>query len=238
MSIKPHRWKRGKSLCAYCEVNLATDGDHVVPDCLYTDNSRRAIKNLLTVPACRDCNADKGWFDGPLQHYLLADVDASMHPQARHVFEAKMVEAVSTNRVRLLDRFYEGQVVPEITANGLWVRDLYSIPLDFEPVRKALVYLVRGLHYLVFGETKREDEVSANLVERGQRGELASQFFSLGIDGWHNQGDVFTVAWIGGATHVYWLFDFFDRVLCLGRSVKTTPPYGPPPPHAPVAAEC
>ncbi len=235
MPIKPRRWRRGRSLCAYCGVNVCTDGDHVVPDCLYTDEARRDIKNLLTVPACRDCNADKGTFDGPLQHYLLADVDASTHPQARQVFEAKMVEAISTNRVRLLDRFYEGEVVPEITANGLWVRDLYSVPFDFEPVRYALVYLVRGLHYLVFGETKLEVEASANVIERGKREELTEQFFSLGIDGWHSQGDVFTVAWIGGATHVYWLFDFFDRVLCLGRSAKCQPLYGPHPPNAPVA---
>ena len=238
MAIKPRRWSRGKSLCAYCGVNVSSDGDHVVPDCLYTDEERRAIKNLLTVPACRDCNAEKGTFDGPLQHYLLADVDASEHPQAKQIFEGKMVTAISTNRVRLLDRFDERQLVPEVTANGLRLRDLYSIPVDFDPVRRALVCLIRGLHYLVLGETKGEDEASANVVERGKRGECFEQFVSLGIDDWHAQGDAFTVAWVSrGATHVDWQFDFFDRVLCIGRSAKSYPLHGPPPPNTPVSSQ-
>lgn len=144
MAIKPIRWRRGRTLCAYCGVNVCTEGDHVVPDCLYTDESRQATKNLLTVPACDACNRDKGTFDGPLQHYLLADVDASEHPQAQRLFEAKMRAAVSINRVRLLDRFYEGQMVPEITGEGFWLRNLYAAPFDFEPARKALVYQVRA----------------------------------------------------------------------------------------------
>ena len=153
MAIKPRRWRRGRDLCAYCVVTVSTDGDHVVPGCLYTDEARRAINNLLTVPACRDCNADKGTFDAPLQHYLLADVDASEHPQAEQVLHSKMVDALSSNRVRLLDRLNERRVIPEITASGLWVRNLYEVPIDPEPVRRALVYILRGLHYLVIGET-------------------------------------------------------------------------------------
>jgi len=70
---------------------VCTDGDYVVPDCLYTEEARKAVKNLLTVPACRDCNEEKGRFDGPLQHYLLADVDSGMHPEAQQLF-AKMEE--------------------------------------------------------------------------------------------------------------------------------------------------
>ena len=232
MAIKPRRWRRGRDLCAYCGVNVSTDGDHVVPDCLYTDEERRAITNVLTVPACRDCNADKGTFDAPSQHYLLADVEASEHPQAKQLFDAKMVKALATHRAVLLDRFHEGRMVSEITASGLWVRSLNRVPIDPEPVGTALVYIVRGLHYLVFGETKQEDEVRAAVIERGNREEVATQFFSLPIHDWHSQGDVFTVAWVEGAAHVYWMFDFFNRVYCYGRSAKDHPLHGPPPPNA------
>lgn len=189
------------------------------------------------MPACRNCNRDKGRFDGPLQHYLLADVDSSMHPSARQLLAAKMVEALSTNRVRVLDRFAEGQVVPEVTESGLWLRNLYAVPIDFEPVRQALIYLVRGLHYLVFAEIKREDEVSANVIERGKRKEYADRFIGLGVKDWHTQGDVFTTAWVEGTSHVYWLLCFFDRVLFIGRSAKSHPLLGPASPTAPVEGE-
>lgn len=228
MAIKPRRWKRGKSLCAYCGVNVGTEGDHVVADCLYTKDARKSVRDLLTVPACHDCNRDKGTFDGPLQHYLLTDVDASEHPEARQLFDEKLVKAVSTNRVRVLDGFYEGQMVPEITVGGLWVRDLYRIPFDFEPVRRALVYLVRGLHYLVFDEPKRDDEVAATVIGRGQRKEYVDQFVGLGINDWHIQGETFMVAWMEGASHVYWLLCFFDRVVVIARSAKSYPLLGPP----------
>jgi hypothetical protein len=224
LPIKQRRWKRGKSLCAYCGVEVATDGDHVVPKNLTTQEARQQTRNMLTVPACRDCNGNKGVYDEALQHYLLIDVDASSQPEASQIFDTKMEKAVLTNRVKLLDRFYEGQTVAEVTPNGIWLQDHFAVPIDFEPVRRALVYLVRGLHYLVFDEIKPEDEVAANIIERGSRLERADGFFALGIDGWHTQGDVFTVAWVSrAATHVYWMFDFYDRVLCIGRSAKTVP---------------
>lgn len=184
------------------------------------------------MPACRSCNEAKGQFDGPLQHYVLIDVHASMHPEAQHLFDTKLAKAVSTNRVRLLDRYHEGRSVSEITANGLWVRENYEVPIDFEPIRQALIYLVRGLHYAVFGEVKQPDEVGANIVSRGERRGFADSFIQLGIDGFHTQGNVLSVAWMSrAATNVYWMFDFFDRILCMGRSAKTNPLYGPPIPQ-------
>jgi len=232
MAIKPMKWSRGKSLCTYCGVHVATTGDHVVPDCLYTEEERRAIPNLMTVPACADCNVDKSRYDAPLQHYLLVHVDRSNHPQAQQVFGTSMQTAVITNRVRLLDRFYEGAVVPEFTPNGIYLGDNYAIPIDFEPVRRGLVYLVRGLHSSVLGEVKRDDEVGVKVIERDQREAFTASFIKLGLEDWHPQGDQFAAAWVSwGATHVYWLVEFFKAVQFLGRSAKTHPLYGPPVPQ-------
>ncbi len=229
MVIKPSRWRRGKSLCAYCGDNVCTDGDHVVPGCLYTPEERQTITNMLTVPSCRGCNARKSAFDSPLQHYLLMDVDASEHPTARQIFETKVVRAVSNNQAKLLDGFLQGQTVPEYSVNGLWTRDLYMFVIDSEPVTNALLYQLRGLHFLVFGETKRFEDVNVKIIERSRRLEVANQFCSIALTSWHSQGDVCTVAWIEVSAHVYWLFDFYDRVLCLGRSVKSLPLCGPCP---------
>ena len=42
---------------------------------------------------------------------------------------------------------------------------------------------------------------------------------------------MFTVAWIEGAAHLVWMFDFYKGVLCYGRSAKDHPLHGPPPPR-------
>jgi hypothetical protein len=184
---------------------------------------------MLTVPACSDCNGGKSTFDAPLQHYLLSDVDASEHPQARQLLFTKMRTAVSTHRAPLLDRFKEGTIIPEITPNRIWVRNPYQIPIDFQPVETGLVYLLRGLHYAVFGETKQPDEIGVDVIRREHREQAAEHFFSLGVGDWHSQGDVFAVAWANGSTHVYWMIEFFGAVLFMGRSAKTFPLYGPSP---------
>ena len=235
MPIAPCRWARGKSSCAYCGVAIATDGDHVVADCLYTNGARKRLKNVLTVPACHSCNELKGTFDASLQHYLLIDVDASRHPEAQQLFDSKLITAIATDRVRLVDRFHEGQTVSEFTLSGILIGDSFGIPIDSVPVRVALNYIVKGLHYAVFGEVKQTNEVATVIVEREERNRVAKGFFEMGIEGHHLQGDVFTVAWVIGSSNVYWLFDFYSKVLCLGRSARSSPLYGPPTPPGLVA---
>jgi 5-methylcytosine-specific restriction endonuclease McrA len=50
-----HRATNGDVVCAYCQTNLATEIDHVVP---IARGGRDAPDNVL--PACRGCNASKG----------------------------------------------------------------------------------------------------------------------------------------------------------------------------------
>src|SRR4051812_46176330 len=64
------RWKKGESLCAYCDVNVGTTSDHVLPETLFI------VKDLqmITVPACEPCQQAKRRGERDLRNYC------TLHP--------------------------------------------------------------------------------------------------------------------------------------------------------------
>jgi len=75
------RRKPPKGLCVYCGVNPATTRDYVIPECLFVPP---LPSNMVTVPACADCNTTKKAQDDPyLRDMLVYDSDSSaMWPRA------------------------------------------------------------------------------------------------------------------------------------------------------------
>jgi len=62
------RRKSPKGLCVYCGVNPATTRDHVIPECLFVPP---LPSNMVTVPACADCNTTKKSQDDPYLRDML-----------------------------------------------------------------------------------------------------------------------------------------------------------------------
>lgn len=218
MSITPPSWSRGKSLCAYCGVALCTTGDHVIPKTLYTAEAHRE-RESLTVPACQACNADKSRFDNYLRDYLLINVTSSEHPIAKAIFNTKMEKAITTGRVRLLDRFDEGRLVPAFSEHGVHMN--YAIPANPKPVGRALNYLVRGLHYAAFDQTRSELDVRAYILDKSNVREDVLRFASRGVTGSFSQGEPFQAFWFSGGAHwIRWLLILYGTVGCTALSRK------------------
>lgn len=83
-TILSRDWKRlcdrHNGVCAYCQIESATEQDHVIP---LSRGGRHAIGNVL--PACRSCNASKNaqllieW-DGRPRNRWLIPVVLFLHP--------------------------------------------------------------------------------------------------------------------------------------------------------------
>jgi hypothetical protein len=60
---------RATQMCAICGVRLATTRDHVPPKAILV---RPFPKNLITVPACVECNNGSAPMDSDFRVYLAA----------------------------------------------------------------------------------------------------------------------------------------------------------------------
>lgn len=220
MSLKTGRWKLGRVRCAYCGVELASTRDHPIPVNLYPLEERTKVQ-MLKVPSCQGCNGTKSQFDNFLRDYLTIDLDSSQHDLAQQLQVTKTVVAAASNQVRLLDSFYDGRTVPAFTRDGAFDGLAYEIPIDPEPVRNAVEWVVRGLHWAVFDETIQPADVRVSFVDRYKRQDAIVRMAVLGWSGHYTQGEPFTGAWImGGAGKVYWALVFFDSVLFLATTQR------------------
>ena len=92
--------RRGKSGdCTYCQRRVADTRDHVVPRALFTPP---LPKNLVTVPACNECNQRKGEDDDYLRDYLATDFAGSGSSIADTLLRGKIRRSVARNQSELI----------------------------------------------------------------------------------------------------------------------------------------
>lgn len=137
--------KRRIRECAYCgELREITD-DHVIPECLF---EHPYPPNLITVPACDDCNGAKSPCDTFLRDWLTIDYYGSQSPDAQRKFQDKTLRAVQKGHSKLAKQFIrEAQVRSVVTKSGRDLGNLAVLSLQDEQVEIVMAPIVRGLYY-------------------------------------------------------------------------------------------
>lgn len=83
--------KRKVKICVYCGQLKEVSKDHVIPKCLFI---KPYPLNLISVPACDECNNAKSQNDDYLRDILVTDNWVSKSPTAQQVFHQKMLGCV------------------------------------------------------------------------------------------------------------------------------------------------
>jgi hypothetical protein len=222
--VERRRWKKGKEPCAYCG-GAASTREHVVPKNLYIPEDRKALQ-LQTIPACKKCNGDKALVDETLLYYLSADIDSSQHEKAKPLLLGPTSRAAARNQVRMLDKFYDGKTVPSFTRDGDYDAPAWAVEIDFDPVYKAVEWITRGMHWLVFKEIPEISTLGVYVVDRYQRKDVMVKSLSAGgFQAHFKQGEQYGCTWGETPSGVmYWYHVFFDSVLFVARSHRSFKP--------------
>lgn len=137
--------RKAAALCAYCDASPAVTRDHVVPKCLF---SRPYPPNLVTVPACLECNRDKAIDDDFLRDYLTVDFAGSESPIASEIFETKMRRSVSRNSSELgREILRNARMRPFYTKGGVYLGEFAQADIPEDRVTRVLGRLIRGLFF-------------------------------------------------------------------------------------------
>lgn len=135
--------KRGE--CAYCGRVTEVTRDHVIPECLFVPPYP---PNLITVPACKECNHAKSHNDDFLRDWLTIDIYGSQSPAAQEIFRGKVARSVEKGHSKIVRRFLvEAQVKSIVTKSGRYLGDLPVLSLDEEQVETIISPIVRGLYF-------------------------------------------------------------------------------------------
>jgi len=197
-------------LCVYCGEKEATTMDHVAPKCLFGDPKP---PNLITVPACADCNNRKSQDDTLLRDALAVDID-NKHPIAKHLLDTKVKRAVQRNRseiARLIAKASEAQ--PRFDYEGKSLGDAHRVDLASGTMDRILSRMVRGLYCSETGEILRKDHEF--VVLRQPTGMFSQLYERMGNPPTGKLGSVFGFAWVrvNDPLKMIWLLWFYDSVV-------------------------
>ncbi len=209
-------------MCTYCNLRVSTDREDPIPRNLYSSALRGRV-NLLKIPSCRECNLAKSQTDNVLRDFLCGDIDSSRHEDLEEICQGPMLRAVGTNRVRLIDRFYEGTLVAAYGRGMSSFEEGWAIPINHEPLFESIRWLTRGLHWAAFGDAMEPENVEVKLVSRNDRHDTIVRAATIGCHDRFTQGSPLTTGWIVGETGcVYWFHSFFDSVLFIATTQNPT----------------
>jgi hypothetical protein len=138
---------RGQS-CCYCGIRAATERDHVPPKSLFLDPFP---SDMVTVPACSDCNRRFGVLDEETRVHLSLVMQVCT-PETMAFWKRKALPTVARKRRMREEILASMRRVQISTAGGLHLGDATVSPWDQQRRNAFVERLVRGLYFHHFGE--------------------------------------------------------------------------------------
>jgi hypothetical protein len=129
--------------CSYCGEERELEPDHVVPQGLFVDVNQAKV----IVPACRECNGEKGAGEGDLRDYMITSMRGRHHPVAQKLLP-QYRKSNRKGQSRIGKRAETAPVVPRVTPEGIYLG--YNMLGDFDhfpKMEQTLRFIVRGLHF-------------------------------------------------------------------------------------------
>lgn len=151
--MKAKKLTKSLKLCAYCG-NKATTKDHVPPKQLFP---KPRPNDLETIPACFKCNNS----EGKDEEYFLATF---MFSEAGVSIAGKKLWKEKINRMYEKNLGLKRKIAENIKPINISILDNSStekrlgIELDENRIKKTVLKIVRGLHYIEYGDILSESK--------------------------------------------------------------------------------
>ena len=214
-------------ICVLCGERPATTRDHLPPKGLLAEPFP---PNLITVPACTQCNNQASKMDDEFQAYLAIHVGGK-NPPGDLYFQQRGRKNITKNqkRARALSRGMKK--IDLVTPAGLWLGKAPAVLWDSDAHDAVVERMIRGLYW---HHTRRilpaSVKVNAHWYPSIHK-EMILPFLlykgdHVGVRKFG--GDQFSYGFMidpGGSGHSVWLFQFHRAHSCGGT---TRPPEGAP----------
>lgn len=139
--------RKGIGTCVYCGRTRKLTKDHLFPQALFITLD----KEMVTVPACHQCQRRKEVGDRELEIYLTLDILGSGHADV--VMHLKKIADRNEGTKHRLDRMINGADYAALTTeDGFQLAEGLVAEFDTEPVLQMLRMVARGLYWYSTGE--------------------------------------------------------------------------------------
>ncbi|MGQ3012132.1 MAG: hypothetical protein ACT6QS_00360 [Flavobacteriales bacterium] len=139
--------KAKEELCCLCGVRTAKTKEHVPPKGIFVPPRP---SNLITVPACWECNNGSSDYDERFKAYLGLHV-ARFGPEGEKVFRY-ILRSINHNRKLKREVIDKIKPVYLTTKSGIIHDKKFGIEWDHEAHDKIIEKIVKGLFYHCFNE--------------------------------------------------------------------------------------
>jgi len=209
--------------CTYCGKEKSITADHVPPKNLF---DRPYPPNLLTVPACVDCN---GGFKKDDEYFRIAltITDKAKGQRGREGVLPTVLRGINNPKAgRFRSTLLSNtQIVPRFSPSGIFLGNQRQITLDGVRIEGIARRIVQGLFFHVKGQ-RLPDDHAINVVPVGRFREMANlhpemdlalrEFVArIAAEPLTEHGDVFGYRWIqspNGPSNTMWLLYFYERL--------------------------
>ena len=188
--------------------------DHVIPRTLFT---LPYPPNLITVPACEECNnVKKSGDDTMLRDFLALDLFGSQSISGQNALP-KVLRANERGQSELArTAALNSKMKPLFTDGGIHLGDFPTVELEEGTIDDILATMVRGLYFYEKRERLPENyKFDARRIHLWQVSDMLSRMSPLHRNGPYKYGEVFSYTYFQATDDRFttiWLLWFFDRV--------------------------
>ena len=206
-------------LCVYCGYRLATDREHVVAKGLFYDPP----EELLTVPACHECNAGTG--DGYTRNMsddeaytrdvMRLQADLAWPGDPRMEVIRKVRRSIERDRLRTEHFLTQMRWVPWLSPDLMTLSIRPAFVVDQSRLDRVQAKIARGLYFNLTGHVIGYRDTEIDIVSLLDPVDVLNFERYLSIAPWITVGDpnVFRFAVIGDAGDILGFFLEFYGIL-------------------------
>ena len=138
------RKKKKFGECPYCRKIANLTEDHIIPRCIFQKPNPH---NMIKVYACKKCNNLKSKDDDYLRDLLVNDIFSSNNPVAQ-INVGKFFRSAQRNTSDFSRQILpKANLVPFHSEGGLYLGEVFELPIDSSRVYKIFSQMFRGLFF-------------------------------------------------------------------------------------------
>ena len=132
-----------KKICCFCGLNLATTKDHIPPKAIF---NKPRPSDLITVPACHECNHIASETDEKFKTYLGMQV-ARYNSDGEKLFKEGVLSTIKKNAKLHRIIFQSTKPVYTTTKAGIITGKAFTVQWENDVHDLTIERIIRGLFY-------------------------------------------------------------------------------------------
>lgn len=134
--------QRDRTHCIYCGSDKDITSDHIPPKCLFRE---RKELQLITVPACHQCNDSYKKDDEYFRIYVSGDI--SKNEQGHRLWNEKVMESTFCRSPKLRANIISNIYVKTIKRSDGSILKRSIMNMDASRINSVLIRIVKGLYW-------------------------------------------------------------------------------------------